>query len=166
MQSAILASDPQTGITIQRMVKKLDAGPILSQVVLPLEQSTTIEALHDALASAGAALLIETLKNPLSEKAQDEEGVTMCHKLKRTMGEVDPASQSAEEIHRHVRALVPWPGVRMHLEGQDVKLIETSLLETEESIPVQCKDTHLHIVRLQPPGKTPMTGQAWHRGHA
>jgi len=54
----------------------------------------------------------------------------------------------------------------MHLEGQDVKLIETSLLETEESIPVQCKDTHLHIVRLQPPGKTPMTGQAWHRGHA
>ncbi|MDA1292993.1 MAG: methionyl-tRNA formyltransferase [bacterium] len=166
MQSAILAGDVQTGVTIQRMVKKLDAGPILSQVVLPLKQHTTIDTLHDQLASAGAALLIDTLSKPLVENEQEEEAMSMCHKLNRKMGNVDVATMNAEEIDRHVRALVPWPGVRVYLAGQEVKLLTVSLIPTEESIPLQCKDTELHIVTLQPPGKKPMTGLAWHRGHA
>jgi len=166
MQSAILAGDLQTGVTIQRMVKKLDAGPILSQVVLPLEQHTTIDTLHDQLASAGAALLIDTLSKPLVENEQEEEAMSICHKLNRKMGNVDVATMNAEEIDRHVRALVPWPGVRVHLAGQEVKLLTVSLIPTEDSIPLQCKESELHIVRLQPPGKKPMTGLAWHRGHA
>jgi methionyl-tRNA formyltransferase len=166
MQSAILAGDTQTGITIQKMVKALDAGPILSQVITPLESNTTISDLHDRLASTGAALLIETLSNPLKETQQDEEKATTCHKLSRSMGNLDPTKLTAEEIHRHVRALVPWPGVRVSIEGQEVKLIEVALTETNESIALQCKDTELHIVLLQPPGKKPMSGLAWQRGRS
>jgi methionyl-tRNA formyltransferase len=166
MQSAMLAGDTQTGVTIQRMVKALDAGPVLAQAIVPLEQDTTIAQLHDQLSTAGAALLIETLHAPLTETPQNESEMTVCHKLNRSMGNVDANTMTAEEINRHVRALVPWPGVRMRIKNQEIKLLQTSLTATDESIPVQCKDVELHILQLQPPGKKPMTGLAWQRGHA
>ncbi|MAE68689.1 methionyl-tRNA formyltransferase [bacterium] len=164
MKSAILAGDTETGVTIQRIVKKLDSGPILSQVITPIEEGETIRSLQTRLEKAGASLLLDTLNKPLEEKPQDEERVTLCYKLKRSMGNVDPQKMTAEEIDRHVRALVPWPGVRTTIENQEVKLLETSLIPTEKSIPLQCTDADVHIVMLQPSGKKPMSGQAWQRG--
>ena len=164
MQSAILAGDAQTGVTIQRMVKKLDAGPMLSQVIVPLEQSTTIDTLHDQLASAGAALLIDTLSKPLTENEQDEDAMSICHKLNREIGNVDPATMTTEEFDRHVRALVPWPGVRITIDGQNVKIISVSRTQTSDSFPLTCTDGSIHIVSLQSPGKKPMSGKNWQRG--
>jgi methionyl-tRNA formyltransferase len=164
MKSAILAGDTETGVTIQRMVKKLDAGPILSQMMTPIDERETQTSLEHRLSAAGAKLLVHTLKMPLEETKQDESNVTTCHKMNRSVGNLDLETLTAEEVDRHVRALVPWPGVKVVLEGQEVKLLETSLVETKESISVQCKDTELHIISLQPPGKNSMSGQAWHRG--
>jgi methionyl-tRNA formyltransferase len=148
------------------MVQKLDAGPILSQVMTPIEDRETLTSLQDRLAKVGADLLVYTLKKPLEETQQDEAASKQCHKLSRSTGDVDLGALTAQEVDRHVRALVPWPGVRVHLEGQKIKLIETALVATEDSIPVQCRDSQLHIVTLQPPGKKPMSGQAWHRGRS
>jgi methionyl-tRNA formyltransferase len=164
MQHTLLQGDAKTGITVQRMVLALDAGPILGQIehlVLPRE---TISTLHDALSTLGTTLLINVLKNPLSEVEQDESKVTLCHKLDRTMGVVDPETMSAIDIDRKVRALVPWPGVRCTVSGTEVKLLETQLEPTENSIELSCKDSVLHIVKLQPPGKTTMSATDFMRG--
>lgn len=165
IQNAILAGDAETGVTIQRLVEELDAGPILGQTRIPMEPHETSASLHDKLAKIGAELLVDTLNKPLDEKDQDDKNITFCKKLTREDGEVDTQSMNAEEIDRHVRALVPWPGVTCMIEEDSVKLLETSLEEVEESIPVACADgTTLHVVMLQPPGKNPMSGQAWKRG--
>ena len=164
MKSALLAGDTETGVTIQQMVKKLDAGAILSQVTTPIDAEETITTLQDRLTTMGATLLVETLKAPLKPVEQNDDAVTRCHMLDRTTGDIDPATLSVVEVHRTVRALVPWPGVRVHINNQGIKLLKTSLTETADSIELQCKDGILHILELQPPGKKQMTGKAWQRG--
>ncbi|MEK7137186.1 MAG: hypothetical protein AAB853_02780, partial [Patescibacteria group bacterium] len=105
------------------------------------------------------------------ETEQDEAQATYCKKLTRSMGEVDPESMTAEEIDRRVRALVPWPGVRMRMRGrrgreEEMKLIETSLVPHQDALAIPCaKNTVLYVLRLQPPTKRVMTGAEWGRGY-
>lgn len=164
MQHTILHGDMTTGITVQRMVRKLDAGPILGQVIHTVDPRETIQTLHDTLSTLGTDLLLSILRNPPQEIEQDETNVTMCHKLSRETGFVDPSTMDAPTIDRAVRALVPWPGVRCAVSNEEVKLIETSLVPTNKSIELPCKNSVLHIVSLQPPGKKPMSGIDFMRG--
>jgi methionyl-tRNA formyltransferase len=165
IQHAILAGDPQTGVTIQRMVRELDAGPILAQAAQPLAPDTTAAMLHEELAKLGAALLIETLKKPLDPKPQNESDVTVCRKLTRQDGVCDPAAMTAADIDRRVRALTPWPGVTCEVSGQTVKIHAASLQPREKSVALPCKDgTTLWILGLQSPGKRAMTAEEWLRG--
>ena len=164
MQSAIIHGDTETGITIQRMVKELDAGPILAQQSMPLQENETIETLHDTLAAMGAALLTSTLKKPLSETPQVASEVRTCHKLSKELGTIDPSTMKAVDLDRHVRALVPWPGVRVSINGEDVKLIKVSLTEKKNSVPLRCCDTDIFLVTVQPAGKKPMPANDWKHG--
>ncbi len=206
IQQAILAGDTETGVTIQRMVKKLDAGPILAQEKVAVADRETAVSLEGKLATIGSKLLVSTLHVMLSrylgvssrvarapkgevslgrlgtgsiegrstshlETEQDEAQATYCKKLTRSMGEVDPESMTAEEIDRRVRALVPWPGVRMRMRGrrgreEEMKLIETSLVPHQDALAIPCaKNTVLYVLRLQPPTKRVMTGAEWGRGY-
>lgn len=161
IQHAILLNHAQSGVTVQRMVKELDAGPVLGQTILPLEERETAPTLHDKLAAAGAALLLETLAKPLKEIAQDASKATFCRKLSRTDGVVDPAAMTAADIDRRVRALTPWPGVSWN----DMKLLETSLTPHADAYPLPCAgSTTLYVLSLQPAGKKPMPGAAYARG--
>ncbi len=164
---AILAGDTETGVTIQKMVKELDAGPILAQENVPINARETVTTLHEKLASIGAKLLLETLKNPLHPVPQDESRKTVCHKLKRKDGEVDPRTMTAQEIDRKVRGLTPWPGVSIILPQMKVplKLLKTSLEATGDSTPLPCANgSTLHLAQVQPSGGTVMSGTEWKRG--
>src|SRR3989344_6934791 len=162
IESSILAGDTETGITIQRMVERLDAGPIFSQERLPIGLRETKVSLTEKLAVLGATLLCETLKKPLHEVLQKKAEATVCKKLTREMGVVEPKTMTAEEIDRRVRALVPWPGVTM----DGVKLIETSLEPHPEALVVPCaKKSTLFVLKLQPPTKRVMSGIEWRRGN-
>lgn len=164
MQSSILHGDTETGITIQRMVKALDAGPIFSQKTLPLRGTETVVHLHDTLADMGAKLLCETLHRLPDETPQDETQVTVCHKLSKETGELNPLQMSAVDVDRHIRALVPWPGVTVPTDNMRIKVLEASLTEVPGSVPLICKDSVLHLVTVQPPGKPPMSAKAWQHG--
>lgn len=164
MKSAILHGDAETGVTIQRMVEKLDAGPILSQIATPIEEHETIEHLQHRLMSLGATLLVDTLQKPLTEIEQDPSNVTISPKMKREHGNVDPTTMTAQEIDRRVRALVPWPGVQCTVQGHTIKLIETQLQESNGTIPLNCKDSTLFLKTVQPPGKTAISATDWLRG--
>ncbi len=168
LQHAILHRDTVSGVTIQRMMKELDAGPILLQEESPLDPRETFTTLHNRLAATGADLLVKALKNYPAEKEQDTHGITLCPKLTREDGDANPETMTAEEIDRRVRALNPWPGVRITINGhtEPLKLLETSLEPTVQTHPVPCKDgSLLHLVTVQPAGKKPMTGAAWARGY-
>ena len=166
IEHAILAGDQETGITIQRMVEELDAGPILAQERLPIGPEETAEDLRKRLAELGAELLVQTLKNPPHPIPQPTTGITLCHKLTRTSGTMDPTTMRAESIHRAVRALTRWPGVRIpRTSDGELMIIRSSLLPHPDAIPLSCAaNTLLYLREVQSPGKKAMTGTAWLRG--
>lgn len=162
IQHTILSDESAAGITLQRMVSKLDAGPILAQQSVSIDPRETTETLHHKLMQMSADLLPKTLKHPLTETKQEESAATFCKKLSRADGMVDPQTMTAEEIDRRVRALTPWPGVTWN----DKKILQTELSETPDSYALPCKDnTMLYITMIQPAGKKPMTGAAWNHGN-
>ncbi len=161
IQHAILQSMEKTGVTVQRMVKELDAGPVLGQQEISIGARETAQGLHDLLADMGAKLLIDVLSETLHEEAQDASHATFCGKLSRTDGVVDAATMTAQEIDRTVRALTPWPGVTWN----GMKLLLTSLEPSADAYAIPCKkNTTLYAVTVQPPGKKPMSGADFARG--
>lgn len=162
---AILAGDAETGVTVQHMAEALDTGAILSQETTRIGNRETFEELYARLSKTGAKLLLTTLKSPLSETAQDELLVTVCHKLTRQTGDCDPKTMTAEEIDRKVRALVPWPGTRLAFKGTELKLLATSLQPLSGALEIPCANgSMLYVTQLQEPGKSPMPAEDWKRG--
>jgi len=165
IQHVLLAGDAETGVTVQQMVRELDAGPILAQERTPLDSRETTPLLHDRLTRIGADLLHRTLLSPLHPTPQPTEGITLCGKLTREDGIVDSSTMTAEEIDRRVRALTPWPGVTLRLEKEFLKILETSLEARPESVTIPCASgSTLHLLSVQPAGKKPMSAAAWTRG--
>lgn len=165
IQHALLAGDAETGVTVQRMVPALDAGPILGQRRVTIGPRETARTLHDRLAAEGAALLPEILSQPLRPVEQDPARVTLCSKLRREDGTADPTAMTAEEIDRRVRALTPWPGVTVTIDGDPLKLLHTELAPGPETVPLPCaQGTTLWLAEVQPPNKPAMAAAAWERG--
>ena len=165
LQHAILSGDTESGVTVQKIVKELDAGPILAQEKVTLDPRETFTTLHDRLATLGAALLIKTLTSPLHPVEQDQTKVTLCRTLKRADGKIDHSTLPASEIDRKVRGLNPWPGVTLIVNNQLLKLLETSLEASMNSAALACtQGTTLHLVTVQPAGGKAMSGSEWLRG--
>ncbi len=163
IQHAILQGLSETGVTVQRMVRELDAGPILNRQSIALDPRETFESLHDKLSLLGADLLKRTLAASLHEKVQDHRLATFCKKLQTTDGIIDPSVMTATHIDRMVRALHPSPGVRYG----EAKILCSDLKETSESFPLPCAESStLFISKIQPAGGKPMNGKEYLRGHA
>lgn len=121
---AILAGDEVTGVSIMQMDAKLDHGPVLATRTVPLGPDATAERLTEELAGLGAELLVETLAglDHLVPVEQDHAAATLAPRLQRSDGELSWACP-ATVIDRHVRALNPWPGVTLELEGRAFKVL-------------------------------------------
>lgn len=171
IQAAILAGDTETGITIMRMDAGLDTGPMLLKEAVPITATTTAAALHDALAEAGARLILVALDKLPTPVPQPAEGVTYAPKLTRDDGRID-WSRSAAEIDRQVRALDPWPGTFTMMEGTTLKVLAvrpepgTGVPGTvlDRALLVACGDSALRLMRVQRPGRAPMDTAAFVRG--
>ncbi|MBL8899711.1 MAG: methionyl-tRNA formyltransferase [Planctomycetes bacterium] len=111
--AAIRAGDATTGLTIQRVVPKLDAGPVCARQELPIPPHATTAELQSLLAEEAGPLLERTLDELYAGRAsfveQDPAQVTLAPKIAKNDGRID-WEQGAEEIDRHVRAMTPWPG--------------------------------------------------------
>ena len=166
IQHAILSGDTETGVTVQRMVQELDAGPIFGSASTSVAPRETFASLHDRLATMGATLLVQTVKQLPEPNAQSTSGITVCRKLTRADGQVEPEKMTAAEIDRTVRSLVPWPGVRMKIGDEEVKILETAVAAAPEAMPISCKEkSTLYVLRMQSTGGKPMSGVEWMRGH-
>jgi len=175
IQRAILAGDPQTGITIMKMDKGLDTGPILLKKVLPLSLETnTFKEVHDALALLGAEALTEVLKeySRWVPTAQPEEGVTYAAKLTKEEGQVNWL-QPAYHIDRQVRALNPWPGVWFDYQGQKIKILKGELVKDktgpagivlDSSLTIACGKEAFQPSLLQRAGGRPLEREEFLRG--
>ncbi len=113
LQAAIEAGDDETGVTIMHVVKKLDAGDIISKCSIPLDGTETAESLHDQLAALSPSPLLQAIAQLSTgnapREAQDDKISTYAPKLLRSHGEID-WTQPAFQIARKIRAYHSWPG--------------------------------------------------------
>jgi methionyl-tRNA formyltransferase len=118
IQQAILQGDARTGVTIQRMVRALDAGDIVLQRELEIGTDESAGELAVRLAALGADAAVEALERIESGRAtytpQDPDRISVCRKLDKQAGHVD-WTRPATEIARLVRAMHPWPAARTAL---------------------------------------------------
>jgi methionyl-tRNA formyltransferase len=109
---AVMAGDTETGVTIMRVVKALDAGPMLATVRYPIGAEETSEQVERALAEQGAPLLVETLDRlaagTAEEVPQTDADATYASRITREDG-VIAWTRSAQAIHDQIRGLYPWP---------------------------------------------------------
>jgi methionyl-tRNA formyltransferase len=171
IQAAILAGDAQTGITIMRMEEGLDTGPMLLKEAVPITPATTTPDLHDALAEAGARLILRALDQDLPATPQPAEGVTYAPKLTKEDGRLDWA-EPAEVLERRIRALNPWPGTFLMLKGEAIRISAASV-EAGQGTPgealddaglIACGEGAIRLARLQRPGRAAMAAEAFLRG--
>lgn len=117
---AVIAGDPETGVTIMRVVKELDAGPVIASATVPIGPDDTTTTVESLLAVKGAALLVETLdaidNGTAVETPQDSARATYAPKIAKSEGLVD-WTRPAQQIHNLIRGLWPWPHATTFLGG-------------------------------------------------
>lgn len=178
---SILQGKKETGITIMYMVEALDAGAILSQAKVTIEEDDHVGTLHDKLATSGAQLLHETiptiLDGTVKVEEQDDKLATYAPNIKREQEKIDWQS-SNHEIYNHIRGLHPWPVASSTLKGKNIKIWWANPLEKnckgqpgeiididENGIIVCCgNEKAVKITEIQPSGKKRMSVSDYVRG--
>lgn len=112
VEAAILHGDTETGVSIQKMVFKLDAGPIIAEERTLIDPNETHVELRNRLIEIGSKLLVSVLeKNNYEGIVQDESQMTRCGKTKKEDGLVDPFTDDPKILWNKYRAYYGWPGI-------------------------------------------------------
>jgi methionyl-tRNA formyltransferase len=151
VERAIMAGDTETGVTIHRTVRALDAGPIAAQRSFPIAPEDDAGAVFARAADLAAELLDDVLPEP-TFTAQASEGVTYATKIEPSDREID-WSRPPREIVNRVRALSPHIGARAELDGRRV-LVWRVVLDGDRVVPLE----------VQPEGRRRMTYDEFRRG--
>ncbi|MGE4231992.1 MAG: methionyl-tRNA formyltransferase [Bacteriovoracia bacterium] len=172
IQQAILDGESKTGISIIRLVPKMDAGPIFHQEVLEIPKDATAEKLSKMLSTLGADALIRALElsqqRKLEEKDQDESQVSYAYKISKADGLIS-WDKPAEQILRMCRAYTPWPGCYTKTKEGTLKIHSARLADDSRGLPataqpgsvnigsgsflVKCADRWIELLEVQPEGK-------------
>lgn len=125
VESALLNGETSTGVTIQHMVLKMDAGDIVAQRTVPIESDETVVELRPKLTQIGSDLLIETIPSYLSGSAmltpQDESSVTYAPKFRKEDGLIS-LHADPEENWRKYRAFAESPGTFFYARKGDKRI--------------------------------------------
>jgi len=186
VQRAILAGDAVTGVTIMRVVRALDAGPMLARVDTPIAPDETSEALEARLSTMGADLLVHVIESlthgALPEVAQDEALVTYARRIERSDSRIDWA-RPALAIHNQIRGLQPWPLAGAMLGDRRVMFLRAevaepdlladgdaaaepgTILEVEhDALRVAARPGRVRILELQEAGRAALSVRAYLNG--
>lgn len=134
VESSILNGDTETGITIQKMVYKMDAGNILAVEKINIEPDETAPELRKRLIKMGAELLIKTLPNFIENKitpiSQDESLAINCHKIKKEDGLID-LNDDALKNYNKFRAYAFWPRTYFFKDGKRVIITDATFKDNK-----------------------------------
>jgi methionyl-tRNA formyltransferase len=182
VQRAVMSGETETGITIMRMVKDLDAGGMFARATRTIDLNDTSDVVERDLANIGAALLLRVIDDLVAgtavEETQDESLATYAAKVIKDEGIVD-WTRPAIEIHNRVRGLHPWPHASSYLDNERLILLRSQVESRQSSEePGTIVDTSGRILRvatgrggclaiteLQPEGRRAMRARDYLAGH-
>ena len=179
---AVIAGDRETGVTIMRVVKALDAGPMMATIRRPIDADETSVDVERDLARLGAGLLVDVVDRLAAGRApempQNDADATYAPRLAKEDSRLD-WSRPARDLHNQIRGLHPWPHAETFLDGKRLILLRSAVLDTSSGAPpgtivaargdqldVAAGDGVLRILELQAEGKKPMRTRDFLAGHA
>ncbi|MEG1662511.1 MAG: methionyl-tRNA formyltransferase [Clostridia bacterium] len=183
IQWAILNGEKETGITIMKTVKAVDAGDILLQKSTEIGKNETAGELFSRLSTLGGEAIIEAVRLIESGKAvftkQDDSEATHCSMISKADGKID-FSKSAEELDCFLRGMSPWPSAYTELYGKILKvhkiesvdnktmlpLGEVITADTKNGITVACKGGAVRLCEIQLEGSKRMVDTEFLRGRS
>ncbi|SEP55910.1 methionyl-tRNA formyltransferase [Piscibacillus halophilus] len=178
---AIIQGKKETGITIMYMAEALDAGDIISQRSIDIDEEDHVGSLHDKLSILGSELLMDTLPElfarTITPITQNDDEATFAYNIKREQEKID-WNQSQYDIYNHVRGLHPWPVAYTVYEGKNIKIwwaIKDQQstnqnpgtiidLETDGILVATGDGKAIKITELQVPGKKRVKAEDFLRG--
>ena len=132
---AVMAGETMTGVTIMRVVKALDAGPMLATVSRPIGSEDTSVDVERDLAQLGAVALVKVVDQlsagVVTETPQEASAATYAHKLQKSDGIIDWEAP-ATAIHNQIRGLHPWPHAFAQLDGARCLVLESRVHDATE----------------------------------
>ena len=184
---AILAGERETGVTIIRLVREVDAGPMLKQRARLIEPDETSEDLEAMLAKLGAHLLLEAITDLEAGRASAEEQKHQCATLAPLLTKEDGIinwTEPASMVHNQVRGLHPWPHAYTYLDGARYLILRCNVCavqrpptvtdstpgevleaEGERFIVAAGADSAVAILEIQPEGRRAVSARAFLAGH-
>jgi methionyl-tRNA formyltransferase len=179
---AVMAGEAETGVTIMRVIRELDAGPMFAAVQRPIDPDETSDVVERDLAALGGRLLVDVVHamaaGAAHEEPQDEARATYAPKITREDGLID-WSRAGRAIHNQVRGLHPWPHAYTFVDGARLIVLRTHV-EPGAAYP-QKPGTVFHVSRdamhvatgnaeslaldqVQPEGRRPMSAREYLAG--
>jgi methionyl-tRNA formyltransferase len=183
IQRAVMNGDAETGVCLQVMVKKLDAGPVLGHRVIPIGDDTSAADVYRQCEELGAQLLavdlMDYLRGNLSAIPQDKSRVTLAPKIDKAEAEID-WTWSARKIHNLVRGLNMGPVAQTRRDGKILKIHKTRVVAGEsgvssksgqvvlsgDSVRVICGEGSLELIEIQPESRARMPINEYQKGYA
>ena len=171
IESAILDGNDTFGVSVMKLVSKMDAGPVYSQATLenvPYANGLK-ERLYQTTAEAGAAMVLSIIKakKPVEPAPQDDKKATFCTKFEKKDGILAPDTDTAEICFRKILAFQGFPKAKYAFFGKNSAILEAHILGSGETavLPLPCADGQiLGIDRLQPDGGRPMDAKSFLNG--
>jgi methionyl-tRNA formyltransferase len=177
---SVIAGDRETGVTIMRVVKALDAGPMMATVTRAIDGEETSEDVERGLARLGADLLVTVVDHLAAgtsyEQPQDDRAATYAHRLTKSDGAID-WRWPAVRIHNLIRGLHPWPHAFSTLGGRRLILLRSAIdggtavggpgtiaEAAGDRLTVNTGDGVLRLLQLQPEGKRALTAREFLAG--
>lgn len=183
IQRSIINGEAITGVTIMYMVKKMDAGDMIKQVVIPIEPDDQFPRIEQELCRVGSKALLDVIRAFQSGKVQgtpqDHSKATMAPKIELEDCQII-WNKSALQLHNLVRGVMPEPGAWCYImvrgEKKRLKIFKSNVIKSDSGSPgeiisygkkglvVKCAEDALQILELQLEGKKLMTSDEFMRG--
>ena len=176
IQRAIMNMDKETGVSIMKIVPKLDAGPVLIQSKIAINKEINQEELSLKISTLGAKLIIDALEliknNKANFKSQDETKASYANKIEKSESKIS-WNDDAKRIIAKINALNPKPGCWFDLSGLRIKILKAKEVEIsgkpgeiiDQNLTIGCFKNAIQILELKKEGKKKMTTEEFLRGN-
>ena len=164
IQRSIMNLDKETGVSIMKIVEKLDAGPVMMQEKINITSEMNAEDLSNKLSDLSSKLILECIDEIEGGKAkfidQDEQKATYAKKINKEEGKIN-WDNSAENILAQINSLLPNPGAWFSFMGERYKILKASISEAEgekgkvidNNLTIACKSKSIKVNEIQRQGK-------------
>jgi methionyl-tRNA formyltransferase len=138
--AAILNGEKKTGVTLQKMHRRMDAGAVIVQLEIQIGEHDTASDLLDKVMEVSPAFIVDGIQKFITgavrPRPQDEASATYCALIRKQDGLINWGSRS-ERIVNEIRAYNPWPVAYTFLDGKHLRIYRA--VKCEESFPTSAR---------------------------